>query len=478
MNLHYRRHLPFIFVVLLFIIVAFLDRLLPEGMFSDGLLYAAIGRNMAQGMGSFWVPYVGHGAYFWEHPPLMMGMESVFYRILGDHYSTEKIYCFVVWLVNVLLIRKLWRIDADAERRPLYWLPLLMWSLSPTVLWTYPNNGLECTMAIFDMAAVLFAYKACRQMQGRYYHIAFAALCVILATLTKGPVGFFPLAVPVVYSIAFRGNIKAAVINTLLLFVMVTAAYLLLISFNTPRYALGRYLDQQLFSSLAGQREQVDSSLGRLNIFKLLLMQVGPAAGITLLLFAVARIFRVKAAMGIEKKLAVFFLLTGICASLPIIISIKQSSFYLVPSIPFYAIGFALLAYPFISGLIARYTMPAAGRRVFGILAVIAVIVCAIYLWPKANTVGREQELLADVKHISTIIKPREVVSICPAMVQDYTFSAYAERYGKIEMRPFEQHKYIIVSRDLCWAFGDSLSAHGYIRVNLPTQKYDLYKQQ
>ena len=44
------------------------------------------------------------------------------------------------------------------------------------------------------------------------------------------------------------------------------------------------------------------------------------------------------------------FILLGLTGVLPLMISIKQSGFYLIPAFPFFAIGACILMYPFYFG--------------------------------------------------------------------------------------------------------------------------------
>lgn len=47
-----------------------------RGMFGDGLLYAAIAKNLAHGVGTFWAPVLSSTTYapFREHPPFGLGL--------------------------------------------------------------------------------------------------------------------------------------------------------------------------------------------------------------------------------------------------------------------------------------------------------------------------------------------------------------------------------------------------------------------
>ena len=55
-------------------------------MFMDGVLYATMAKNLANGIGTFWQSHMSEIIFpaFINHPPLAIGLESIFFRILGD----------------------------------------------------------------------------------------------------------------------------------------------------------------------------------------------------------------------------------------------------------------------------------------------------------------------------------------------------------------------------------------------------------
>ena len=50
------KHLPFRIFTLAIFIVLIVPLLVQDGMFMDGVLYAAVAKNQAEGFGSFWQP--------------------------------------------------------------------------------------------------------------------------------------------------------------------------------------------------------------------------------------------------------------------------------------------------------------------------------------------------------------------------------------------------------------------------------------
>ena len=84
------------------------------------------------------------------------------------------------------------------------WLPLILWVLTPLVYWGYVNNILEDTMGVFCLASVVFLLTAWRNKKNQWFNYLLAGLSLSAALLSKGPVGLFPLAIPVLYWITMK----------------------------------------------------------------------------------------------------------------------------------------------------------------------------------------------------------------------------------------------------------------------------------
>ena len=78
---------PFYIIVVALFLALVSGSLTTTGMFMDGLIYSNVAANMADGIGSFWQPtYTAtHHPEFDQHPPLMMGLLALFYKVLGTH---------------------------------------------------------------------------------------------------------------------------------------------------------------------------------------------------------------------------------------------------------------------------------------------------------------------------------------------------------------------------------------------------------
>ena len=192
------KHLSFWFFTASVMVVLVLSRLIQDGMFMDGLLYACISKNLATGAGTFWHPHFSKItlSFYDQNPPLGFGIQSLFFKLLGNSIYTERTYSFFCAIVHAFLIVTLWKqiFKNESELKKLGWLPILLWIIIPVCFWSYSNNMLENTMSIFDLLAIIFITRFMLHQQ-RVWYIVLAGLFTFLATLTKGIQGAFPLVV-------------------------------------------------------------------------------------------------------------------------------------------------------------------------------------------------------------------------------------------------------------------------------------------
>jgi len=72
-------------------------KLLRLGLHGDGVEYACVARNLADGLGTFWKPYLEDYRHpvFHEHPPLVYWIQSLFFRIFGDGAYFEAVRNYI-----------------------------------------------------------------------------------------------------------------------------------------------------------------------------------------------------------------------------------------------------------------------------------------------------------------------------------------------------------------------------------------------
>jgi 4-amino-4-deoxy-L-arabinose transferase-like glycosyltransferase len=320
---------------------------------------------------------------FYDHPPLAFGLQAIFFKIFGDYYFTERLYSFCTLLITIYFIIRIWNyINKNEEKN--HWIPIVLFLITPVVSWSYRNNMLENTLGMFTIISIYFQVKSIfSQRDSGFYYFNFfiSGIFITLALLAKGLVGLFPIAFPFLYfilnikSISFPKMIAQTLI--LLLPAMLFAA---IFYFNEEsKIFFTNYFDNQVIQSLLSKREKITSSLGRYYIIYRLIMEILPMVILGFIFYSYTRIKKVV----ITKQpysLFLLFLLIGISGSLPISISPKQSNFYLIPALPYFAIAFGILYLPSIDYLTAKDYNGSQGIFYLNSLLLFSLIAVIVFL--------------------------------------------------------------------------------------------------
>jgi hypothetical protein len=74
------------------------NKLLCLGLNGDGIEYDSVSKNIADGWGTFWMPYLDDTIHpvFQKHPPLAFWIQSDFFRLFSDGIYFEAFYGFTV----------------------------------------------------------------------------------------------------------------------------------------------------------------------------------------------------------------------------------------------------------------------------------------------------------------------------------------------------------------------------------------------
>ncbi len=428
-------HTTLILLTVLAFAVILLPGLTSEGMFLDGITHAAIARNMAEGKGGFWSPFYTRTLYsvYYEHPPLGFWLESLLFRILPDTFYVEKIFSLLTALATGILIAVIWnRIAPGKERKEYMLLPVLLWLVLPSTGWAYSNNMLENILGVFTCLAVLlmlkglYATSAIKQAS----YLSLSGLSTAAAVLIKGPVALFPLA----FILLFFFTDKKNNLTHSLRLSMIPAASLLLVILLLSYYRPASdffcmYLDRQVFQSLEGKRELSSRFTILLSLSGTLLVPAALSVAATLL----SRKWNIHADPALKKS-ATLMLLTGLSASLPLLISPKQKGFYIIPSIPWFALAASLWILPPVQYLFAKLSGRNAATGAIKTGIFIAATVAATLVMLNAGKTGRDKDLIGNVKQIGALVPRNEIIRISPSISEQWALHAYLARYFMISL--------------------------------------------
>jgi 4-amino-4-deoxy-L-arabinose transferase-like glycosyltransferase len=426
----------------------FLALLLPvlvqHGMFLDGVTYAAISKNMTNGIGRFWSPHYTQALYpeFYEHPPLVFGIQSIFFRIFGNGIYAERIYTLLTAILTAWGIMQCWKLfSKEKEQQNYAWLPVLLWISIPIVFWSYSNNMLENTMGVFTIFSVFFLLKF--MINQRLKWLLLGSVFILGAFLSKGLVGLFPLAIPVIYYVVFKDVkiVKTILYSLITLLIPSVLFYFIVLIYPEALENITTYFNQQLLPSLNKEREVTASN--RFSIMLTLLIEM--ILPILLLFFFIIKKKRKENAVKLKlNKPAVLFLLIGLSASIPLMVSLKQRGFYLIPSIPFYILSCSYFIYPCIENVLEKLS-----NQIKFILKIASYLILIFALSFSIYKIGHYSRDEAPLKDIHTITKKIDssqgtILGTRGKDCPDWMTTAYMNRVGGMSLECGKLHEYFI----------------------------------
>lgn len=469
--------LPFWLITLTTIVSLVGYILIQDGMFMDAMLYTSVAKNLGNGIGTFWFPkfseYGLAGLYtFHEHPPLTFGIQSLFYKVLGNSMYTERIYTFLACLFTAFLIHETWKLVTKNQLSSnISWLPIFFWIIIPVCFWSYQNNMQENTMGIFTLLAVYFSVKGMLTKEKIIFNTILSGIFIFCASLCKGVPGLFPLGVIGFYWLVFRDfSFGKAFIYTLLLIAVPVAIYSLLMLHPVANESLTTYVQLRLMKRVEAAHT-VDSHfwvVGRL--FSELLPVIIPVI-IFLVIFRIKKISQTH--FSNHNKLVILFCLIGASGSLALMLTKVQKGFYFVHSLPFWAIGLSLFIAPGIALLVYKINTKSAGFKAFKVVSALLLVTSLIVVSMQKGKTSRNADILHDVYLFGEIIPSHSTINMSEEMQDSWDLQCYLIRYFNISIdQSNNQREYYIIEKNL-----DFPRPNTYEKLPLETERYYLYKR-
>ena len=405
--------------------------LLTEGMFFDGVTYASISRNMAEGQGKFWNPHYTQTLYpeFRQHPPLALGMEALAFKALGDHWWVEKVYSVLAFLLSGLFIALIWKRTTNNIRWA--WLPLLFWLTMPLVSWSATNNLLENTMSVFVLLSVYLMIVS--YQRNHKFWLILSAMALLLAFLSKGFTGLFPLVFPILYC-AFdqkRKWIQGPIDSLILVISVAVFVGIMFLMFPASWSYIKEYIQLQVING--GLHEATVSSRFYI-VFSLLLQLVVPLVMVIALVVLKTKnkdnnkVFEFPP----DKAWFYIFLILGLLGVLPIMVSVKQRDFYMLAALPFFALACGHITIAEVNTLMLKITP---NLRKWMTLGASCILLIGIMLnLVHIGKYGRDEALIEEVKQQIVESEGNNSIEIAPEEYTNWAKHAYYMRYGKISL--------------------------------------------
>ncbi|TXB66934.1 hypothetical protein FRY74_01770 [Vicingus serpentipes] len=445
--------------------------LVQEGMFLDGITYAAISKNLANGYGSFWFPQytLTHFSKFHEHPPLVFGLQALFFKLLGNGFLTERIFTLFTAFLTAMGIVLNWNL-LNATNKNYSWVSILLWIATPLIFWSYQSNMLENTLAFCCLFSVYFIAKG--SLKNNFFYLFIGSLFIFLALITKGPVGLFPLAIVGILWLTLQPfSIVKAIIHSLIV-ILFSGLIFYITSILQPGLIenLTQYYNAQVLPSLNNTRETTTGNhfaiLGRL------MLELIIPTSILLILFIIKKVKKQTTEIT-PKATALFFILIGLSASLPLMITLKQRGYYLVTALPYFILGISVFIVPYLKFFIEKLTQKQTKRlKHIGSILLVATLVFSFSQYGKFS---RDSDKLSDIYKISSIVNEGSIISCSPELYTEWGTMAYLSRIGGISITPNLENEYLIVLKST------KLPANineFYRPLDLSLTTYQLYKKQ
>jgi len=448
-------------------------KLLRLGKHGDGVEYASVARNLADGVGTFWKPYLDDYLHpvFHEHPPLVFWLQSLFFRIFGNGPYLEAFYGFFIGLLILFGIGLFWQqVRRDFQYPKIgSWWPMML--LVPLPLFTYilQVNRIANTWTLLAIVATYLAYLSSAKIRHTVFFSILAGGAIYLGFIAKGPVAFFPFAAPLVAWLTLKSNFSKALTATLIS--LVTFAGILLATFyfypDSIDFWRG-FWQAQVMASLTSERGYARPHWHLLERWISEMIVPFLVAGVFMLAFKVP-FNKIR-----FSRPALFFLWTALAGSLPFLISTRQHGRYILHSYPFFVLCLAFvtenIAVQIESVLTKKYAM----RLGAGIISTVFLIAAISGMLYNKNYVARRKPFYKDIYLQGIKLPERTTISACPEdmIYHDWLF-ADMQRFYRNSLTPKMGAEYLIIAKA-----SDCEVPQGYQRINRePTIKYILYQK-
>lgn len=468
------KHLPFRIFTLAVFIGLIVPLLVQDGMFMDGVLYAAVAKNQAEGFGSFWYPIFAdtwnkHGVHtFHEHPPLVFGIQSLFFKIFGTSIYIERFYSFFTAISTAWLIHLNWKIlfQSQKELIKFSWLPILFWIIIPVCFWSFQNNMQENTMGIFTLVSTYFLLKFYFQKSKNKY-LLLSGIFIFLASFCKGVPGFFPLAFPFLIWISHRKITFVNVIHhTILLSLSALGIYALLILHEPARESLVFYVENRLMG-----RIDSDPTVGnRFYIVGRLAQELLPPLilGGLILLFSKlkSKFLHFKT---IQLQNIILFSLIGFAGTLPLLLTMVQKGFYMVHALPYFGIAIAIIVAPNLVIFFQKENSNQKNNNIFTYSTSALLIGAIIFSSLQIGKSKRDTDMLHDVYLLKNILPKKAHITLEKSIHQDWNLKIYLMRNSEISTSNTISYPYFLVEKKKT-----NSSLEGFEKMDYGLKRYDL----
>jgi len=496
-----KRQTSLYFIVIGAFLIFISGNFFSEGISRIGLDNALVSQRMSEGFEDFWLPSLDTPGNpdRQNYLPLGYWIESQWYSLFGgSSFLTDKLFSLMTFIVIALLMIWIWTLLGNTKKTG--WLPLMCWISIPIVSWSATNNLLESVMTVFTALSMVFLMKG-RNLTliansreaaggrmfghrlGRVAWTVLAALMMEMAFMVKGITGLFPFFFPILYWFFVKREKVRMPIISMAVIIATWAATLLIVIIASPEIYDHLYL--YIHRQLIGGVLHVRTVASHFYILYVLVIQMA----IPLFLLALICLIRIKqrpfyriiffwrnkdkltADQKRNAQVGWLFISVGVSGILPIMLGLKQQDFYIVPTLPFFAIGVGCLILSMIDDWL-EHIGPVASR----VLVALAILLFSAGVLLSLNSiqkVSNDKEMLADVRQILPMLDEGECISVSDEVMQTPELEEYMYRYKKIVFDTALNHPHLL---SLYSNLSHMNVQADYQEIPLSTDMYKLYE--
>jgi len=450
-----------------------------QGMNMDGVVYVDLALNMSNGIGTMWdpslMPHFFH--HFREHPALGIYLQSLAFRLLGESVYVEKIYCFILACTLFLYIYKIWKLTcADEINLTLsFCFIYLLWTVCPMSGWVGLGNYLEVPLAVCTTLASFYIIKGLLENK-IYGYFCLGATLVTAAFFINGPVAFFPIAIPILYCLVFRKNpLAQSLLQSIFLLTIVSGCIAAVLLYPPARLNTMEYFNSQVLASLSGARDPVNTGIKHLMGLLYIATQfyIAIPTAIVLIMWSARsnrESFRNAFLNQLSNPWTRFFLLLALSASLPILLSARQTAHYFYPSLPFYLLMFSHVLLPhFHKGYARLRTWGTAYNITLSAGGVLLLLVLIFTIQSSGEVLDDHSKHIDDLATINAAVPLGDSLALDDNSDSAFIFNFY-RYYRRITLT---QTKGLYYLRDR----GREPAPDGYEEIELGLKYFRLFKR-
>jgi 4-amino-4-deoxy-L-arabinose transferase-like glycosyltransferase len=386
---------------------------------------------MSLGQGWLWEPFYSTDFFnpWAEHPPLYFWLESFAFKLLGDHSYTEKLFSLLLGILMAISITRNWPYKNGS-----WWYPVLLWAIVPTIHWAYSNNMLENLLVLFTSYAVWFGLKKTNLL-----YASLSGALIFLAFLTKGPVGLFPFAIWILRWLILR---ELSIFKSIQLSVVALLTFGFLITLLFWQYPASftffeNYFNTQVLASLNSERLIQDrvEELPRYYLIGRVFTELFNPALLVVLLYIWNSIKSRSIELPIISKQVFLYFVIGLTATLPLLISPKQHSFYLIPAMTWYALALALWSWPKLGTLLTDLNKESKGFRSFTLTIGLLLCLSIYFSATRVAKISRDKDLILFVYEVDSLIPKNEKIGVSADFISHHGLHGYLQRYVRRSLK-------------------------------------------